>query len=79
MKPTGKAPGPKPSKLNCDKRLSTCAFRSNLRRINKALRRSAAEAAGAGGGGGGSGKAWQKSLATSPNAFRTQCILNPHF
>jgi hypothetical protein len=50
-----------------------------LRRINKALRRSAAEAAGAGGGGGGSGKAWQKSLATSPNAFRTQCILNPHF
>ena len=34
MTPMLKAPGPKPLKLKCDKLLSTCAFRSNLRRFS---------------------------------------------
>jgi len=39
IKPTLNAPGPKPLKLKCDKLLSTCAFKSNLRRFNLELKR----------------------------------------
>ena len=64
IQPKLKPPGSKRLKLKCDALLSTFAFKFNLRRYIKAIRKAARKqaraqmsAAGAGGGGGGGGSA----------------------